>query len=399
MNKEIKLGDIKRYKDEYKRICKNKDLEEKIKDNGLKQACFNKDIEKNSKFKFNIQIPDVKTYDQKNSKECSIYAFLRVIKSIMKKDKSVNVRGLDLSATYIDFYDKLEKVNTFYNSLFKENNVTLDMINENADKYIGSFGTFNFCKKIISKYGLALSKSMPDVNDKYDADLVIELLKKKVKTDACVLINRNEENDEMLKDILISETYMFLSKVLGNPPESFRFNNEIITPLEFKNKYLKTSLDEYVTVTSYNKDLLTSSYSFIPSVYLKDDEEIITVTNKKLKEAVINQLKDGIGVWFSLEESTTLDYESNILDDNIYNFDEVLNIRKIPGDYKLKLNITNYDHAMCITGALIKDKEIKGFKVDNSFGKHGVQKGHLIMSNSFFENCCITFIINKKYLN
>lgn len=59
----------------------------------------------------------------------------------------------------------------------------------------------------------------------------------------------------------------------------------------------------------------------------------------------------------------------------------------------------NYDHAMCITGALIKDKEIKQFKVDNSFGYHGKHKGHLIMTNSFFENCIITLIINKKYIN
>ena len=37
----------------------------------------------------------------------------------MKKE-GTNIRGLDLSATYIDFYDKLEKVNTFYNELLKK---------------------------------------------------------------------------------------------------------------------------------------------------------------------------------------------------------------------------------------------------------------------------------------
>ena len=71
----------------------------------------------------------------------------------------------------------------------------------------------------------------------------------------------------------------------------------------------------------------------------------------------------------------------------------------MPNDYKLRLDMINYDHAMCITGALIKDKEVKQFKVDNSFGYHGRHKGHLIMTNSFFENCPITFIINKKYLD
>lgn len=398
MNKEIKLGDIAKYHEEYLENKDNVNIEKNIKEHGIEKACFNSELEEKQKYRFNIQIPEIKIYDQKDGYECNIYAFLRMIKSIMKKE-GTNIRGLDLSATYIDFYDKLEKVNTFYNELLKENNITLKMINEKANKYIGVFGTFNFCKKIINKYGLVPSKYMLDVNDNYDANLMIELLKNKVKSDATILIDRNGENDDMIKSILIDEAYMFLSKTLGNPPVKFEYKNELITPLDFRNKYLNTNLDEYVAVTPYNIELLSSTYSFIPSVYLKDNEKIITLPIDKIKEAVIKQLKDGIGVWFSAEESTTLDYDSGILDDNIFKYNDLLNIRKIPNDYKMRLDMINYDHAMCITGALIKDKEIKQFKVDNSFGYHGKHKGHLIMTNSFFENCIITLIINKKYIN
>ncbi len=62
------------------------------------------------------------------------------------------------------------------------------------------------------------------------------------------------------------------------------------------------------------------------------------------------------------------------------------------------LDLINYDHAMCITGALIEENSIKQFKVDNSFGRHGNYKGQLIMTPSFLENCVITLVINKKYL-
>lgn len=399
MNKEIKLGDILKYQKEYLNDENNINLENNIYENGLENACLDKELVKNTSYKFNIQIPEMKMYDQKQSYECNIYAFLRMIKSIMKKDNSINTKGLDLSATYIDFYDKLEKVNMFYNELLKENDISLEMINEKANKYIVIAGTFNSCKKIINKYGLVTSKYMKEVTNKYDANMVIELLRKKVKTDATVLINRNGENDEILKDILISEAYIFLSKVIGNPPTTFEYKKEKLTPLEFRNKYLKTTLDEYVTVTSYDKESLEQSYSFIPSMYLKENEEIITLNHDKIKKAIISQLKDGIGVWFSAEESTSLDYETNILDDDIFKYDEILNIRKLPNSYKLSLDITNYDHAMCITGAYIKNGEVKQFKVDNSFGYHGKYKGHLIMTNSFLKNCVITLIINKKYIN
>lgn len=399
MNKEIKLGDILKYQKEYLNDENNINLENNIYENGLENACLDKELVKNTSYKFNIQIPEMKMYDQKQSYECNIYAFLRMIKSIMKKDNSINTKGLDLSATYIDFYDKLEKVNMFYNELLKENDISLEMINEKANKYIVIAGTFNSCKKIINKYGLVTSKYMKEVANKYDANMVIELLRKKVKTDATVLINRNGENDEILKDILISEAYIFLSKVIGNPPTTFEYKKEKLTPLEFRNKYLKTTLDEYVTVTSYDKETLEKSYSFIPSMYLKENEDIITLNHDKIKKAIISQLKDGIGVWFSAEESTSLDYETNILDDDIFKYDEILNIRKLPNSYKLSLDITNYDHAMCITGAYIKNGETKQFKVDNSFGYHGKYKGHLIMTNSFLRNCVITLIINKKYIN
>lgn len=399
MTKEIKLEDIKKYQEKYLINNENIKTQKSIIKDGLEKACFNTELQEKYKYRFNIQIPEIKMYNQKNGYECNIYAFLRMIKSIMKKDNSINTKGLDLSATYIDFYDKLEKANTFYNELLKEDEITLELINEIANKYIGAFGTFNFCKKIINKYGLVPSKYMPDVNDAYNANLMIELLKNKIKTDATILLNKNTEEKQNLKEFLISEVYNFLSKILGNPPTIIEYKKERLTPLEFRLKYLKTNLDEYVTTTMYDKNTLYNSYSFIPSVYLKDDEEILTLDENKIMDAVTKQLKDGIGVWFSLEESTTLDYNSNILDDNVFNYKNMLNIKEIPYKHKLQLDLINYDHAMCITGALVKNKRVKQFKVDNSFGYHGKHKGHLIMTDSFFKNCVITLIINKKYLN
>ena len=395
------MGNVIKFQKEYLNNKENEEIRKSISKNGIEKACFNKTLEESLKYRFNLQIPEMKTYNQNNSYECNIYAFLRMIKSIMKKDNSINTKGLDLSATYIDFYDKLEKINTFYNEILKENEITLEMINEKADKYVVIAGTFNSCKKIINKYGFVLSKHMNESSNipYYNANLMIELLKNKVKSDATILIDRNGENDEVIKEILMAETYEFLSRILGNPPTKIEYKDELLTPLEFRKKYLRTSLNEYVTITPYDKDLLSSSYSFIPSMYLKNNEEIITLSVKDMKNVVIKQLKDGIGVWFSSEESTTLDYESGILDDNVFKYNELLNIKQIPNDYKITLNQINYDHAMCITGALIKDKEIKQFKVDNSFGTCGKHKGHLIMTDSFFNNCIITIIINKKYLN
>ncbi|MDE6292115.1 MAG: hypothetical protein K2L98_00375, partial [Bacilli bacterium] len=265
--------------------------------------------------------------------------------------------------------------------------------------YIGSFGTFHFCREIVNKYGLVTSKYMKEVNSNYSDRLTVELLRDKIKIDATSLLKIKFKHErKKKKDKLMYEVYQFLAKIYGNPPIDFEFDGEKVTPLEFKNRYLGGALDDFVTVTSLEKNSLYGSYSFIPNIYLNNNERIVHISSNKIRDAIIKQLKDGVSVWFSAEESTTLDYNDNILDYKLYDVYKLLNISNLSKKNKMILDIINYDHAMTITGALLEGNEVKQFKVDNSFGRHGQFKGQLIMTNSFLDNCVITMIINKKYL-
>lgn len=399
MKKEINLEDVVKFNKVYLENKNNIKIEQNIKEQGLRKTCLNKDLASLYRYEFNVEIPKVKIYDQKRSYQCNIYAFLRVIKSIMQKENpNLDIEALDLSATYLDFYDKLEKVNTCYNELFALDNVTLESINEKVNRYIGIYGTFHYCRELVKKYGLVPTKAMKEVSSSFDAVELLELLKAKIKSDATLLLNK-KRNDQELKEYLMKEAYTFLAKTMGNPPVGFKYDRKDFTPLTFRDAYLKKNLDDFITVISYDKKVFHKSYAYVPNVYLNDTEQIKTMDIEKIKSAVLKQLKDGIGVWFSSEESTTLDYDLNILDDNIYKYKEFLNIKEIPKEAKLTLDLINYDHAMCIIGALEENGKIKQFKVDNSFDEHGKYKGHLIMTNSFFEQDVITMVIDKKHLN
>lgn len=398
MEKEITLDDIKSFQDRYNSDDRNKQIENEIVTLGLRKACLtNKD---NYEFKFNIEVPRVKIYNQFDSNQCNIYASLRMIKDILRQNSNLAVDFLDISANYIEFYDKLEKVNTYYEELINCKSLSIGFINSNINKYIGSYGTFYFCKKIIDKYGIVPSKDMKEVDENYDDNLTIELLKNKLKTDSLALKGiKNMEEKKKIKQELIYEAYQFLSKIYGNPPTEFYIKKDKFTPKQFKEKYLQNKLDDYVTTTLLPKDVLFESFSFVPSMYLENEEEILTITKEKMQEAIIKQLQAGISVWFSAEESTTLDSLNGVLDYNAYDFNRLLNIKDINKNDKMKLDIINYDHAMCITGALVINNQIIQYKVDNNFGNIGRFKGNLIMTPSFLENCVITAIINKKYLN
>lgn len=399
MKQEIEMKDLEQFRNKYKENNNNSKIEQSIKNIGLRKTCLNKDLAAKYQYDFNVEIPKVKIYDQKKSYQCSIYAFLRVIKSIMQKENpTLEIDTLDLSANYLDFYDKLEKINSCYNDLMSQDTITLEDINNKVNRYVGIYGTFHYCRELVKKYGLVPTSAMQEASVKYDAFEILELLKAKIKSDALLLIDRKGETLEELKSYLMKEAYIFLSKTMGNPPLHFKWDNKEMTPLEFKNQYLKSDLEDYVTVISYDKETFYNSYAYIPNVYLKDTEEIKTLSMEQIKNAVIKQLQDDIGVWFSCEESTTLDYDLNLLDDNIYKYKKLLNIKEISKEEKLTLDLINYDHAMCIIGAKVENGKVLQFKVDNSFDEHGKYKGHLIMTNSFFENDIITMVVNKKYL-
>ena len=398
MEKDITLEDIKYFQCRYNENPNNKEIEEKIVNLGLREACSTN--KENYEFKFNIEVPRVRIYNQFDSNQCNIYSSLRMIKDILRQSSDLAVDFLDISANYIAFFDKLEKVNAFYDELIECKNLSIGFINNKIDKYIGSYGTFYFCKKIIDKYGLVPSKDMKEANENYDDNLTIELLKNKLKTDSLLLRETKDINmRKKMKRDLVYEAYNFLSKIYGNPPTVFEIKGKLLTPNEFKDKYLKNRLDDYVTTTLVSQNVLFDSYSFIPNIYLADKEEIITLPKEELKDAIIKQLQDGISVWFSAEESTTLDSKNGILDYSAYDFNSALNIKDVSKDEKMRLDIINYDHAMCITGALVIDNQIIQYKVDNSFGEIGKFNGNLIMTPSFLENCVITAIINKKYIN
>lgn len=397
MDKDITMNDIVSFKEQYTGNKKNVEIENKIRKLGIMKSSM--DINKKYSFKFNIEVPEMKIYNQLDSHQCNIYAFLRVVKDIMRKTTDLDVKKLDLSANYINFFDRLEKANVLYNVLINCEDLSLEKINQDVNRYIGSFGTFYFCKNIVNKYGLVTTDAMSEVNKKYDDNLAIELLRNKIKSDAEVLLNIKSlgEKQKKKKDLMY-EVYQFLSKIYGQPPISFKFYGSQITPIQFKNQYLKDYLDDYVTVTTFSKEAFFSSYAYVPSIYLGDNEKIVKTSTNQVKEAIVKQLKDEVSVWISIEESTTLDYSENILDDELYNFNDLLNIKNVSKNKSMALDLINYDHAMCITGALVENGNIKQFRVDNSFGNHGKYKGQLIMTSSFLENYVITAIINKKYL-
>ena len=111
---EITLEDIKSFSKEYNDNPTNKIIENAIANNGLENTMLNRDVIIENQPVFNIELPESKRYDQKDSYKCWIYAGLNMIKFNIAKNLNIDVKQLQLSANYISLFDRLEKANHTY---------------------------------------------------------------------------------------------------------------------------------------------------------------------------------------------------------------------------------------------------------------------------------------------
>ena len=85
MHTQITQDMLKRFKENYDSNNTNKIIENAITRNGLEKACINRDIILENQPVFNIEVPESKRYDQKDSWKCWIYSGLNVIKHNIAK--------------------------------------------------------------------------------------------------------------------------------------------------------------------------------------------------------------------------------------------------------------------------------------------------------------------------
>lgn len=107
MEDQISLEQLENFRKVYNSEKTNKIIENAITNNGLENACINRDIIIENQPIFNVELPESKRYDQKDSWKCWIFGGLNLIKYNIAKNLDMNVMDLELSSNHISFYDKL----------------------------------------------------------------------------------------------------------------------------------------------------------------------------------------------------------------------------------------------------------------------------------------------------
>lgn len=420
MNQQISLEDIVRFSEQYNKDIKNKIVENSITRNGLENTCIDRKIIIENQPIFNIELPESKRYDQEDSHKCWIYAGINVIKHNIAKNLNIDIMNLELSTTYISFFDKLEKSNNTYENIIELENVDLDYIHrEKVMQYcVAEGGYWQWFVAIINKYGIIPMNFMPDNAESKNYQKITEIFTEKVKKDITYLLklkSNNESIEELrkIKDKFLQENYNLLSRVLGEPCSKFNYeykdknNNYIMykdmTAKEFKNKFLTLDLDNFVSIGNlpmYNKEYnKIYSKKYLGNVYKNSYASFLNLPIEDLKNLTIKQLKDGIPVWMGAHIRKFRDKKSGILDIRLYNYKETLEFNPLTKEEALNLRDIEMHHAMTFCGVhLLEDKPVR-WKIEDSYGDKEKINGYYIMNDNFFNEFVLNVVIDKKYLS
>lgn len=385
-----------------------------IRKDGIYKATFNKSVIDNTKNTFNIELPNVKIYNQDESYSCWIYAYISFIKPSICKKLNISDEDLDISVNYIHFFDRLEKSNSLYEEIIN-NNITIEdsMDDDLVNQYIHTCGAFDNAKDIIKKYGIVPENEMPMNRNNFEPLVVDKIFKEKVKKDIFEILKLDDINEKnRFKEKCLEENYTLLSKIFGRPPLKFDFKYkdinkkevkyESISPKQFLDICITDNLDDYIFIMNDNSKEFYKQYEYNDFKEIYDNKHFYyNLPLDVIKQSITEQLKNGIPVWFGCDFRAVCGSYTNkpgILDSNLFDLEDVLGIKILPKLEQIKFKSNNYHHAMIIVGAQIKNNIPIRWKVQNSFGKENNQDGYFVMNENYFNEYATMFGINKKYI-
>ncbi|MEA2103594.1 MAG: C1 family peptidase [Candidatus Cloacimonadota bacterium] len=386
---------------------------------GLDETALDHKSKTNMQHSFSLELKTGKITAQNKSGRCWLFAGLNTMRFKIMKD--LNLKNFELSQTYQMFFDKIEKANYFLENI-------LETIEEKTDSRIimwllnaplNDGGQWDMFTSIVEKYGVVPKETMPETYASSNSARMNHILTLKLRAYASKLRKdyQNGKTVEQLKNDkkkMIVEFYRLLTMFLGIPPKEFifeykdedkKFHRDLnITPKEFYDKYVNIDLNDYVSIINaptkdkpFNK---TFTVQFLGNVEGGNKVKYLNVGMKEFKKLALDQLKDGIPVWFGCDVGKKMQREKGVLDQNIYNYEDVLNSKfELDKAGRLDYGESLMTHAMVFTGVNLINDIPNRWKVENSWGEKNGEKGYFVMSDKWFEEYTYQVVIDKKYLS
>ncbi len=369
---------------------------------------------------FSVETPKQSITDQQSSGRCWMFSGFNVLRSdFARRTDSLTV---DLSHSYLFFYDQLEKANLFLQGVV--DNADKPMDDERTRFFfkspIGDGGTFCGVADLTAKYGIVPAEVMPETYSSDNTSRMSRLIKSKLReyglqlrkmvADGKKAKDIRNEKKEMLKTI-----YRMLALTIGEPPTEFTYafknsKGKVVTETKTytPQSFYKEVVGEPLTGTfimamndprrPYYK---TYEVEYDRHTYDGTNWKYINLPMEDIEKMAIATLKDGKKLYSSYDVAKLLDRKLAYADLDNYDYGSLFNTSF---NMDKAQRIDTYDsgstHAMTLT-AVDLDESGKAtlWKVENSWGASwGPNGGCMIMSDRWFREYMFRLVVDKKYV-
>ena len=361
---------------------------------------------------FSNQVMSKGITDQKQSGRCWLFTGLNVLRAQM-----IARYGLDeltFSQNYCFFYDQLEKANLFLQGI-------IDTIGKPADDKmvewlfknpIGDGGQFTGVSDLILKYGLVPSSVMPETYSSENTSQLSSLLALKLREYGLELRDKAAKGVgaatlESRKTEMLGTVYRMLALALGEPVQSFKWTmggiEKEYTPLSFYQEFLGNDLDgNYVMLMNDPSREYYKCYEIDYDRHVYDGKNwtYVNLPVEDIKQMAIASIKDSTMMYFSCDVGKFMDSQRGMLDLNNYDYASLMGTDfGMNKEQRIRTFASGSTHAMTLMAVdLDKNGKPKKWMVENSWGQEAGFRGHLIMTDEWFDEYMFRLAVEKKYV-
>ncbi|KAF9585286.1 hypothetical protein BGW38_003084 [Lunasporangiospora selenospora] len=412
----IRKDAVKQLSNEFNADPKNRMVQNAAHSVDFTTLITNRDVMIADNHVFNTKIPiESLVTNQKSSGRCWIFAGLNVFRiEVMKK---YNLEEFELSQGYLFFWDKFEKCNWFLESMIdlRERNVNDRVVQHLLKEPISDGGQWDMFVNLVKRYGVVPKAFYPESFCSSNTSKLNGLILSKLRDYAALLRRLSEQGfsvqnlrDE--KEKCLKEIYDILAITLGEPPKkpfTWTFRNKDKNYFEFSDLTPQVYFREHVgyqvedTVSLIN-DPRNPTHALYTVQYLGNISggrpiRYINAPVESLKELAIKKLKSGKPVWFGADVGKYLHREGGILDPKVFQYDLAFNLKFTMNKAERLLHGDSLmTHAMVFTGVHLDESgNPVRWRVENSWGDVGGDKGYLTMSDAWFSEFVYQIVIEK----
>ena len=384
---------------------------------GMQDFFINSQRPRSIEDKFSVEVQSSGIADQKQSGRCWLFTGLNVLRAqMMTREKSGT---FFFSQNYSFFWDQLEKSNLFLEGIIETrklpvNDAKVEWLFKNP---INDGGQFTGISDNLYKYGVVPAEVMPETASSNNTKLLGKMLARTLRQTGIQLRKASEKGESLAqlrkrKEDGLKKVYRLLSLNLGVPPTSFSYtlkdkdgkviSTETYTPQSFYERFVGADLrGQFVMLMNDPSRPYYKVYEIEYDRHAYDGKNwtYINLPMDEIKQMAIASLKDNTMMYYSCDVGRELDRSQGIAALDNYDYASLLGY---PFDMDKAERIQTFDsgstHAMTLKAVDLdaSGKPVK-WKVENSWGEKTGVKGHIIMTDAWFDAYTFRLVVNKKY--